>query len=166
MKNSICMAFIALVSFGNVYSVHAQPDYQRSITRRIVSNTSSLPGMESSYIREGSISNTATGGQSTNRIVPLPQTIHGPAVGMPGDGISRGLRSGALAQGRPSGNLANGLPQCRSSPYIDGYGDHIRSDMGRRIDGTVRLARGSSKGTKARAPATGQPIIFKYGNSQ
>ncbi len=96
-------------------------------------NQSGLPNTQPTYIPEGSISRTATGRDRFG----LPNTIHSPYVGRPGDGVSAGQFNNGAGGGQASGGTRNGLPLVRNSPYMAGPGDSIRSDMNHRIDGSV-----------------------------
>jgi hypothetical protein len=100
-----------------------------------------LPGTQDTYIQEGSISPTATGVKPGGVRARLPGTALGPAVGQAGDLVSHGVFPGSGRQSGPARQSGNGgtagvLPRVRSSAFIDGYGDHVRSDLGYHIDGT------------------------------
>jgi hypothetical protein len=84
--------------------------------------------------------------------VGLPACIHGPAVGQPGDNVSRGQFNSGGNYSQSARNSAVGLPQCRNSPYMGEPGDNIRSDLGRQISG--QAARGAAQ---SRAATVGLP---------
>ncbi len=133
-SNSVCWAQTS--TKGHTTS-HRPTRYYYTVTKQ----QSGLPDTQSSYIQEGSISRTAGGdaagggGGGGAPISALPRAILGPAVGQAGDRVSQGFLNGSRSpQSQGSGSV--GLPPVRSSPYVDGYGDHIRSDMHMRINGT------------------------------
>jgi hypothetical protein len=132
------MKNLLLAALGGMLICIAPCGAQQSRTYQV----KPLSAPQNTYL-DSSISQTAGGGASVQRH-GLPNTIYGPAVGRPGDPVSKGVfqgnpnQSGAIRAGQNS----IGLPPCRPSECVKGFGDSIRSDLGRRIDGTpVRQRR-------------------------
>lgn len=67
----------------------------------------------------------------------LPACIHGPAVGQPGDNVSRGQFNTKANTYQPARSSV-GLPSVRTSPCMGQPGDNIRSDMGHNIYGQAQ----------------------------
>jgi hypothetical protein len=85
----------------------------------------------------------------------LPKTIYGPAVGSPGDNVSRGNFGGNAGGNYSSNGSANvGLPAVRTSAFMGEPGDNIRSDMGHRISGQA-----VSVNNNQRPAAVGLPAV-------
>ena len=90
----------------------------------------------------------------------LPPCIHGPAVGPPGDNVSRGQFYPQNNSGPSTLQNQPGLPQCRKSAYMGEPGDSIRSDLGRRISGeTIQSATPARQQVRQ---AVSQPVIYTY----
>lgn len=88
----------------------------------------------------------------------LPRVIHGPAVGTPGDSVSRGP-AGSGSQTTNTGAVPKvGLPPCRNSLYMSTPGDGIRSDLGHHISGQT-IVRRSAAPIRQQAPAPQQPVM-------
>ena len=75
----------------------------------------------------------------------LPPCIHGPAVGPPGDNVSRGQFYPQNNSGPSTLQNQPGLPQCRNSAFMGMPGDSIRSDLGHRISGSQAGVNTSSR---------------------
>jgi hypothetical protein len=126
-----------------------------------------LPSTPQSYT-DGSISRSANNGNAAQARFGLPKTVHSQFTGQPGDELSRGNFQGNGRQPRVGGDQGqmSVLPRCRSSAFMDGYGDHVRSDMGRRIDGTPiqrAVARTPAQLNQQRVQRQTTPV-YSYGN--
>lgn len=122
---------------------------------------SNLPGTQSSYIPEGSLSATAKGQAWGSVRSRLPATVLSPSAGVPSDQLSRGRAQGPGSGGTVLGNL----PPVRSSPYLRGYGDSARND-----GPWARRAKPYGLSADGRPPAaaaanTTKPVaVFQYGD--
>lgn len=118
---------------------------------------SDMAGVPGSYM-ESSHSPTANNANPHG----LPLVIHGPAVGQPGDAVSRNVvnqKAGAQV----------GLPPVKNSLYMGTPGDGIRTDLHRQINGQPMVSRRAVNSTiqnagRQQAQTFYQPVIYGYGD--